>query len=147
MRDQTGLMCRLIKYDDNVETRKEVKMKYLLAGALALTGISFVQTTAMAEADHSAGHGHTKMLMQEERFEAIGTINSIDTENRKINVSHDPIAALGWPSMTMDFSVSEGLDLAGITLGKKVGFMLAKGEGGLYLIDEVMKSDGHHHSQ
>src|SRR5215213_10191194 len=33
---------------------------------------------------------------------ATGTVNSVDAAQRKINLNHGPIPALGWPSMTMD---------------------------------------------
>lgn len=121
-------------------------MKNLTISAAILLGATIMQPSAYAAGEHSEGHDHMKMEMQQERIETSGTINSVDLENRKVNVSHEPIPALGWPSMTMDFAVADSVDLAALMIGKKVGLMLAKGGDGIYLIDEVMMSDVHNHS-
>jgi Copper binding periplasmic protein CusF len=33
----------------------------------------------------------------------IGTVNSVDPAQHKVNLSHNPIPEIGWPAMTMDF--------------------------------------------
>ena len=52
------------------------------------------------------------------------TINSLMTEHRKVNVSHQPVSAWDWPEMTMDFSLAESVDLnllkPGTTLRVKI---------------------------
>ena len=37
--------------------------------------------------------------------EGQGKINSIDSEKYSVNITHEPIEALKWPGMTMDFPV------------------------------------------
>ena len=37
---------------------------------------------------------------------------AVDPKARTVNLSHGPIAALGWPAMTMDFGVAEGVATA-----------------------------------
>lgn len=63
-----------------------------------------------------------------------GTVNSVDAAQRKINLSHHPISSLGWPAMTMDFSVAPSVDLSRIQPGSRVEFSLGKGKGGMYEI-------------
>ncbi len=59
--------------------------------------------------------------------QATGKINSVDAEKRTINVTHDPIKALGWPKMKMEFSVDKDVDLSGIKAGDAVSFTLKPG--------------------
>ncbi|MBV9682140.1 MAG: copper-binding protein, partial [Solirubrobacterales bacterium] len=72
-----------------------------------------------------AGHVHAQ---------ASGTVNSVDAGARKVNISHGPIQALGWPPMTMDFPVAPTVDLKAIKTGSRVRFTLEKGEDGMPVI-------------
>jgi Cu/Ag efflux protein CusF len=48
---------------------------------------------------------------------ASGTVNSVDVAAHRLNISHGPIQALGWPPMTMDFPVSPSVNLNAIKPG------------------------------
>lgn len=64
-----------------------------------------------------------------------GTIMAV-TADGKLTLSHDPIPALGWPSMQMDMPVA-GFDAASVPLDLPVEFDLSKGEDGLFTIVAV----------
>jgi plastocyanin/Cu/Ag efflux protein CusF len=53
-----------------------------------------------------------------------GKVNSLDSEKHTINVTHDPIKALGWPKMKMEFSVDPSVDLSSFQAGDAVSFTL-----------------------
>jgi plastocyanin/Cu/Ag efflux protein CusF len=53
-----------------------------------------------------------------------GTINSIDADKHTIKMTHDPIKALGWPKMTMLFTVDSSIDLSSYHEGDAVSFTL-----------------------
>ncbi len=74
---------------------------------------------AMEGGDHASQSGAASDLAQ-----ATGKINSIDAEKHTINVTHDPIKALGWPKMKMEFSVDKSIDLSGFKAGDAVSFTL-----------------------
>lgn len=57
---------------------------------------------------------------------ATGVVNAVDGAKRSVNVTHQPIKALGWPSMTMDFPVAPSVDLKRLRAGDKIGFHLGK---------------------
>lgn len=65
---------------------------------------------------------------------------AVDPKARTVNLSHGPIAALGWPAMTMDFGVAEGVDLGAVRVGDMVGFTVARPPNGVYLIDSLRRS-------
>ncbi len=52
----------------------------------------------------------------------------------KIKLAHDPIKALGWPAMTMDFAVDGKVEAGHLKLGDRVRFHLRKGEAGYEII-------------
>jgi Cu(I)/Ag(I) efflux system membrane fusion protein len=58
--------------------------------------------------------------------------------NSRINMYHDPIKAIGWPSMTMDFRVVKGVSLKGLKPGDAVVFELKKGNYG-YEVTAIRK--------
>ncbi len=67
----------------------------------------------------------------------MGKVNSVNPAERKINLSHQPIEALGWPEMTMDFSVSDKVDLGKVKPGQSIHFTLVKDKDGAYRIDQI----------
>lgn len=74
--------------------------------------------------------------------EGSGTVNSVDAEKHKINISHAPIRALHWPSMTMDFPVSPEVDLSQVRQGAKVRFKLVRAESGTLEIHSIQPAAG-----
>ena len=79
------------------------------------------------------GHGGTR---------AIGTVNVVDPAKRTVNLSHQPIPALGWPAMTMDFAVAPAVDLKEIRPGAAVTVTLGKGKNGIYEIRSMEPAGG-----
>lgn len=57
----------------------------------------------------------------ETRASATGTIDSIDAANHRIVISHGPVAALGWPAMTMGFVATPG-QIGSVQPGQRVAF-------------------------
>ncbi len=75
-------------------------------------------------------------------FWAQGTINEITADQKKANVTHGPIEALGWPGMTMDFMLSPALDMALVKKGEDIHFKIQKTDSGMYAIIEIMNMQG-----
>ena len=83
----------------------------------------------MAHAGHNDAHG-------------TGTINSVDPAQHKLNISHQPIPEIGWPSMTMEFPVAPSVDLTAIKPGTRVNFTIEQQPGGMYEIRAIMPAAG-----
>jgi Cu/Ag efflux protein CusF len=73
---------------------------------------------------------------------ATGTVNAVDPAQHKINLSHGPIPAIGWPAMIMDFPVASSVDLSRIKPGSRVNFSLEKGKTGTYEVQSVQPAGG-----
>ena len=68
-----------------------------------------------------------------------GVVQTIDKANRRVKLTHDPIAALGWPTMTMFFRLKESSLADQIKEGARVGFSLEKTSFG-YVISSFEKA-------
>jgi Cu(I)/Ag(I) efflux system membrane fusion protein len=67
-----------------------------------------------------------------------GVIVKLDPVEQKVNMSHEAIPRLGWPQMTMDLRVDEGVALSEFQPQDKVGFELREtGDG--YVISKMRK--------
>src|SRR4051794_35758020 len=66
-----------------------------------------------------------------------GTVNAVDPAGHKINVSHQPIPAIGWPAMTMDFAVAPSVDLSRVKPGSRINFSIEKGKDGMYQVETL----------
>ncbi len=55
---------------------------------------------------------------------ATGHVVSVDADKHVIKLKHDPIKALGWPTMTMNFTADSSVDLSSVKEGDAVSFAL-----------------------
>jgi len=76
---------------------------------------------------HAAAQGHVGQ----------GVANKIDPQHKKINLTHGPIKSLGWPGMTMDFSVKDAAVLQGIEAGQQVTFEVVNEGPKKYLVTRI----------
>jgi len=88
--------------------------------------------------DHGDHSGH-EMASDSKIIMGKGVIHSVSKMNNKVNLTHEPIPALGWPSMTMDLAVAEDVDLKSIAPDQEVMFHMVLGEDKVYRITEFMK--------
>jgi Cu(I)/Ag(I) efflux system protein CusF len=72
-----------------------------------------------------------------ETHQGKGKVNSVDAKAGKINLTHEPIASLGWQGMTMDFDVQNKDALTKLKPGQKVAFKLIEVRKGKYEISEI----------
>lgn len=104
------------------------------AAALAVLGL-FAPSRAAPAANAPI------VVAQAEKPSAQGTLNSIDVNKRKLNITHGPIAALNWPGMTMDFGLAPGGDASALKPGAKIIFTLSRGADGVYVIDAIKPAE------
>jgi len=78
-------------------------------------------------------------LLAAETYAASGRINQVDAAHDEVNITHGPIAGLGWPGMTMNFPVQDKAVLRRLKPGERVDFRLTK-EDGHYVITTITLS-------
>ncbi len=67
----------------------------------------------------------------------MGTVKAVMPEARKLTLAHEPIEALGWPAMTMDFALTGNASLEGLQPGARIHFTLLRGDDEVYRIDSI----------
>lgn len=108
-------------------------MKAIVITAILATSVSAGTSAALAAEEHDAHHTGVQ-IAQASTHAAHGTVNSVDAEGGKANITHDPIKSLKWPKMTMDFRVDDPALLKDLKPGMEVDFELAKKEGGYRIV-------------
>ena len=70
-----------------------------------------------------------------------GVIHALDFKTSKLNLTHKPIEAIGWPEMTMDFNVLKQVDLTAFGEGENVHFLLTAEKDKSYSIAAMCSLD------
>lgn len=115
-----------------------------VATIIAASGVSAddkIDHSGHGQMDHGAhgGHGEMKAVTVEPGTEADGVavINSIDADRGMVNLTHEPMPELGWPTMTMDLEATRRVDLGAVKPGDKVDFKIKLGRDKQYRITEM----------
>lgn len=105
--------------------------KFILTLTLTLAALSApaaLAQTNMSGHDMTTGD-HADMA---EGVQAKATLNSLS--DGMANVSHGPIPDIGWPAMTMDMTLFDGVETHGLAPGDTVMMTLEKGPDGMFAI-------------
>jgi Cu/Ag efflux protein CusF len=100
----------------------------LLAALLGGGGLALAAET---------GHDHGSASAAAQSIAATGTVKSVDAAAGKLVIDHDPIPALKWPRMVMDFRLADKALASKAKAGDKVKFEMKEGEKGAYLITAI----------
>ena len=106
----------------------------MLCAALALASPAIAGQTGHGHGSHGGDHANMA-----EGVHAEATVNAIDGDT--VNVSHGPIAEIGWPAMTMDLKLVAGAEVGDVKPGDKAMMMLEKGDDGMYAIRALMPAE------
>jgi len=96
-----------------------MKRTSLVLAAILLIGASAASTLATAQPPAHAPRA----------AKGVGVVTEIDAKEGTVTLKHEPIPALGWPSMTMPFRVTPPSLLAGLKVGEKIAFDTNEGNG------------------
>ena len=66
-----------------------------------------------------------------------GVVQHVMTDEGAVNITHEAVDAWGWPEMTMDFMVSESLNIGRFKTGQELHFEVTRQENGSYTITNI----------
>jgi len=112
-----------------------VTSAHFLIDSEASMKASLLRMSSANEDKEDAGNG-SQMSMAT----GTGVIKSLMKDHGMITLQHDPIEALGWPEMTMDFVTEEGVSLDGVDEGDAVIFSIMN-KNDKYLISKISKQE------
>jgi Cu(I)/Ag(I) efflux system membrane fusion protein len=85
---------------------------------------------SLARMSGGSDAGQGKDVAMKKVIIGTGVLREIRASENKVNMQHDPIPALGWPDMTMDFRVKPGVSFEGFKSGDAVEFELEETDDG-----------------
>lgn len=108
--------------------------------AIIMTATPLVHPASADDATMIDHHHMTETTQNRTGIAATGVIGSVDAAARTVIITHDPIKALHWPKMKMQFQVDGDVDLQALHSGDHVTFTLTpKGEDD-YSISAISKN-------
>jgi Cu(I)/Ag(I) efflux system membrane fusion protein len=69
--------------------------------------------------------------------QGVGKLEEIDSSSSTVSLSHEPIASLKWPAMTMEFKVANAALLKDLKPGTKVTFEFVERAPGEWVITSI----------
>jgi Cu(I)/Ag(I) efflux system membrane fusion protein len=66
-----------------------------------------------------------------------GRVEGVNSNEGWLIIRHGPIDALGWPGMTMQFDVTNEVNLARVQVGQSVHFSIRPDEQGVFMVDMI----------
>ena len=65
-----------------------------------------------------------------------GRVNRVKADQKKVNLDHEPVDEWGWPTMTMDFPVSDSVDISQFRKDRDIQVLVLKSKtGSIQIID------------
>lgn len=122
----------------------------LLVSTLGLASLLFIPNVAVAQSSDHTSHGAhmSDSKMDDKKSEVImgeGVVHSVNQDEHKINITHQPIPEIKWPTMTMDVVVAEGVDLTTLSPDDAIKFHIELGDDKIYRITHIMKDEASEH--
>jgi Cu/Ag efflux protein CusF len=126
--------------------KHSITVAALIAAAIALPAAAQGQSTEPGNMGSSGMMEHGSMGMggmmpgndgTGTGAEGTGVINTVDSTEGVVNITHGPIPSLSWPEMTMDLPVAEGVDLGSVQPGDEVRFRVVLGSDQVYRITDI----------
>ncbi|MBI5784717.1 MAG: efflux RND transporter periplasmic adaptor subunit [Rhodocyclales bacterium] len=115
--------------DDYVEVREGVK-----DGEQVVVAANFLID---AESNLKAALGGMEKPKATAGHQAVGTLDAI--EDGTVSITHEPVASLGWPAMTMEFIPANPALFSGVKPGSHIAFEFVERSPGEWVVTKVEK--------
>ena len=107
-----------------------------LGMALAIgSGVAHADTIAHDLSQHQMT---MQMASNEAGHKGVGVLKAVNAKAGKVQISHEAIADLNWPAMTMWFAMRESLP-QDIKIGDAVRFELMQGEKNQWMVVKIAR--------
>ncbi|MGD9021369.1 MAG: efflux RND transporter periplasmic adaptor subunit, partial [Lysobacterales bacterium] len=135
--------------------------QFLIDSEASISGsIRRLETVAAPHQQHqsgqeSVGEKDSQTDRERRRIMAGAVVRGVDRASNIVKLEHEPISALNWPAMTMNFEVDSSVALDTLREGQAIHFSMLEVDTNEWVIDQihVMEADtdtdtgheGHHH--
>ena len=80
-------------------------------------------------------------------YQAVGSVDSVDVSSDTVSMNHEPIPALQWPAMTMDFGLASKDVIEGVLPGQPVRFTFEDRGDGEFVIIKIEQAGAAAHTE
>ncbi|MCB1911686.1 MAG: efflux RND transporter periplasmic adaptor subunit [Rhodocyclaceae bacterium] len=80
-------------------------------------------------------------------YQAVGSVDSVDVSSDTVSMNHEPIPALQWPAMTMDFGLASKDVIEGVLPGQPVRFTFEDRGDGEFVIIKIEQAGATAHTE
>ena len=108
-------------------------MKRLTLTIALLASIGLAQA---ASHEHEMNHNMSAHDMHAAMYQGTGMLKVVNANAAKVQITHEPIAELGWPAMTMWFALQTPLP-QNLKAGDKVRFEMMQKNGKQWVIVNI----------
>lgn len=108
---------------------------YVTAGLVGMLAAVSACSKSGPSTNETQTPAPTQAGQQEQVYSGTGTISNISGD--QVSIAHGPIAGVGWPAMTMTFTMPPNL-ATGAEVGAKVDFSFRK-DGSAYVLTSLRK--------
>jgi Cu(I)/Ag(I) efflux system membrane fusion protein len=119
----------------------EIKSGISVDDRVVTSGQFLIDSEASLKASLSRMSGtdsSESMDSMDKKITGTGVVKKLMPNDKKINMAHNPIKALGWPEMQMDFAVADGVSLDNLKPEDNIEFTLVEGSDG-YIVNSITK--------
>jgi Cu(I)/Ag(I) efflux system membrane fusion protein len=78
-------------------------------------------------------------------YKAVGTLDAVDDKSNSVTITHQPIPALKWPSMTMDFNLATHGLAKGMAPGTPINFEFKQLGPGEFVVTDIQATGAAKH--
>ncbi|HFD86389.1 MAG TPA: copper-binding protein [Gammaproteobacteria bacterium] len=113
-----------------------MKLKSIIAASVTVLAFGAFLVPAQANAENARSK-QTLMLASNQTHHGVGTVTTIDSKAKRVELKHGPIKSIGWMGMKMFFDVDDTDLLDEIEVGDKVDFDFIETRDKRYVITDI----------
>lgn len=113
-----------------------MKLKTMIAVSMSVLALGSTVLAVSANAENVFSH-QPLMLAANQAHHGEGTITSIDSKAKKVELKHGPIKSIDWMGMKMFFDVDDTDLLDEIEVGDKVDFDFIETRDKRYVVTDI----------
>ncbi len=113
-----------------------MKLKSIIAATMTVLALGTFIVPVQANVENTLAK-QALMLAAKQTHQGIGTVTTIDSKGKRIELKHSPIKSIGWMSMKMFFAVDDAELLDEVEVGDKVDFYFIETRDKRYVITDI----------
>jgi len=113
-----------------------MKLKSIIAASMTVLTLGAFMAPIQANAENTFSKPPL-MLASNQTHHGVGTVTTIDSKAKKIELKHGPIKSIGWMGMKMFFAVDDAELLDEVEVGDKVEFEFIETRDKRYVVTDI----------